>query len=345
MRFLASVFVFLFATASLAEASETAGAEFFFLRGKWQEAAGAYEKLVKEEPTLENLHRLAEAYVYSLDYSGARRAFKKALSIDGEDPYSIISLAMLRAVTGRNWKKKNKAMGELIALSNKYGEDARYWRALGFAYKQRNEDRKAIKSFREAVRRNPGDYMSYFFMGISYEVHLDFDGAMVPYKKAVEINPVFAQAVNNLGYNYKERHYYSYAGEMYGKAIELDPGHPGYYYNLGNVLNKWKMRRQAFYVHRKAVELEPKFAKAHYNVGKNLARFGFLKESRKHLKLYVKYWTSGLSERDVPPPKHVKEMIRDLDALIDDRKLLRAQEDKKEKMMEEKAGREARPQP
>jgi superkiller protein 3 len=292
-----------------------AQAEHYFLKGKWRKAAEAYGKLVREEPALEDLYRLAEAHMYSYYFDDAREVFEKVLSIKEDDPYAAISLAMLKALR----KKKTKGFKELRALSDKYGGDYRYWRAVGFAFFQKDQDRQAIKALKKAVKLNPRDYMSYFFMGLAYELHLDFDNAMKPYKKAVAINPIYAQAVNNLGYNYKERHYYTYAARMYEKAIELDPEHPGYYYNLGNVYNHWKMRREAFYMHSRAAELEPEFSKAHYNVGRNYVRFGFYEEGIRHLKLYIKYWRPNLSERDVPNPKVVKKMIKDVKAMMEDR--------------------------
>jgi superkiller protein 3 len=302
-----------------------------FMHGKWPEAAEAYKKLAEEEPEVKDLYRLAEAQLYSNYFADSHETFKRTLSVKKDDPYSIISITMLEAIK----QKGLKGFDRLQALSEKYGDDYRYWRAVGLAFFHRDLHRKAIKFFKNAVRLNPDDYMSYFYTGLSYELHLDFDNAIKPYKKVVEINPNYAQAVNNLGYNYKERHYYTYAARMYEKAIELDPGHAGFFYNLGNVYNHWRMRRQAFYVHSRALELEPNFHKAHYNVGKNYIRFGFYEKGISHLKTYIKYWDPGLSERDVPNPKVVKAMIEDAEYMIEDREARKLEVEKMRKKLEE----------
>jgi superkiller protein 3 len=308
-----------------------AEAERLFTLGKWAKAAAAYEVALKEQASPDGLHRLAEAHLYAHNFGAARGAFKKALSLDKDDAYATSSLAMLKAIE----KGGQGALDELLSLKEKYGDDYRYWRALGFASLQMGLDRVAIGYFEEAVKRNPEDYMSYFYTGIAYELHLDFDNAIAPYKRAVEINPMYAQAVNNLGYNYKERHYYAYAAEMYERALELDPGHAGYYYNIGNVYNHWDLRRAAFYMHSKSSELDPTFPKAHYNVGKNLIRFGFYEDAIVHLKLYLKYWNPSYSERDVPHPKVVKQMIEDVEDMMAERKERLAEVEQDKKRLEE----------
>jgi len=287
----------------------------YFLKGKWLAAAEAYEAMAS--PGREDLLALADAYFYAGRPDLAEKTYLRLR----DDPDARISLAMLKAV------KKKRHTKKLKALFKHWPDNPRLWRATGIAHMRNGDDPAAVDYFKGAVERDPGDYMSYFYLGSIYEAHFAFDDAIATYKKAVEINPLYAQAVNNLGYSLKERHYYSYAIEQYQRAVELDPENAGYHYNLGVAYTQKKMIPEASEHHRKAIELDPAFAKAHYNVGKAYIKLGkekdwpeivrYYKEGLKHLELYIKYWNPSISPHDVPLPDVVAKEIEDLKALID----------------------------
>lgn len=287
-------------------------AELYFLQGNWGKAIREYETAV-EQPSVENLNRLADAYFYSGDLTAAEEILNKALYLR-ENPDSIIFLAMLRALRNREYLEK------LMPMFQSYPGNPRLWRAVGIVYLRNNYDSKAMHHFHEATKKDPGDYMSYFYIGLIFETRHRYDEAIEAYKKSVAANPNFAQALNNLGYCYKERHYYSYALEMFKKAIAVQPENPGFHYNIGNVYTIKNMIEQAYNSYKRALELDPKFAKAHYNMGRTYIRIGMFKEALKELKLYLKYWNSSISTLDVPPPEAVKYMIEEVEDMMEEQK-------------------------
>jgi|Deesub1362A_J573_1020465.scaffolds.fasta_scaffold00073_48 tetratricopeptide (TPR) repeat protein len=294
---------------SAPQVANCSDAELYFLQGKWGKAIKEYKAVVEETPTVETLIRLADAYFYSGDLKAAEETYDKALLLK-ENPDSIISLAMIRAIKDKYEIKK------LINMADTYGDNSRLWRATGIAHMKHGDDEKALYYLYKAVEKDPEDYMSYFFLGMIYEAHFLFDDAIVEYKKSVQINPNYAQALNNLGYCYKEKHYYSYAIEMYKKAIAVDPENAGFYYNIGNAYTHKQLVKEAYESYKRALELEPTFAKAHYNMGRTYIKMDKLEEALEELKLYLKYWTPSVSPLDAPPPKAVKLQIEELEEII-----------------------------
>ncbi|MDP2167622.1 MAG: tetratricopeptide repeat protein [Thermodesulfovibrionales bacterium] len=281
--------------------------EFYLLQGKWQLAIEGYKDIA--EPTVHDLLMLADAYFYSGNYDLARLTWKTALKKE-DNADSKISLAMLDAI------KKKRHIKKLEAMLRDLSDNARLWRATGIAHMKNGLDDRAIYYFQVAAEKNPGDYMSYFYIGNIYENHFLFGEAAEAYKKSIGINPNYAQALNNLGYSHKERHFWTYAIEMYRRAVEIMPENASFLYNLGNAYNHKEMRQEAFECYQKAVQLEPEFAKAHYNLGKAYIRKGIYRQGLEELKLYVKFWNSSISPADAPPPEEVENEIHDLEELL-----------------------------
>jgi tetratricopeptide (TPR) repeat protein len=308
--FLPLIALAMLSTASFA--ADMPGAEQQFLMGNWQEAIDEYEAVINEEPSVENLNRLGDAFFYFGRYGAAMDAFERALSVR-ENPDSAIALAMLRAIRDRQWPD------ELISMAGAYGDNPRLWRSIGIVHMLAKNDGEAIRNFKSATERDAGDYMSYFYTGFIHESRHEYDDGISAYRKSVGINPYYAQALNNLGYCYKERHYYTFAIEMYGKAIEIQPLNAGLHYNIGNAYTHKNMLREAFDSYKRAVELDPAFAKAHYNLGRGYMKRGMLEEAAGEFKLYLKHWDPSISEHDAPHPETVEEMVDELKGLIAER--------------------------
>jgi tetratricopeptide (TPR) repeat protein len=320
MRLLFALFALLALSVPQSEAGDVSKAELYFLQGNWENAIKEYEAVAGEEPTVDNLNRLGDAFYYSGDLKASKKSYKKALRLE-KNPDSEIALVMLRSL------RDEKRFDDLLAMSEIHGDESRLWRAIGIVYMQNGYDKRAIFHFREAVKRDHWDYMSYFYIGQILETHHVYDEAIKVYKKSVLKNPNYAQALNNLGYCYKERHYYSYAIEMYSKAIAVQPDNAGFHYNIGNAYAHKNMVDEAYGSYKKALELEPTFGKAHYNMGRSYIKMGMYDEAIGELKLYIKYWNKSIPVRDAPSPEAVEDMIDIL-------------EDMKEELIEELKERE-----
>ena len=329
MRIFPALIALMALVALMAPVSEAADmkegrpplAERYFQEGNWEKAITEYNKA---EPTVENLNRLADAYFYSDDFNAAKKTFKKALKLR-ENPDSRIYYTMLKAM------KSKKHMDKLMEMFQQtHGDDPRLWRAAGIALMRNKRDERAIYYFYGATDKDPKDYMSYYYIGLMYETHHEYDEGIKLYKEAVAINPRFVPALNNLAYCYKERHYYSYAIEVFKQAMEVQPDNSGIYYNIGNVYTHKKMTEEAYASYKKALELDPKFAKAHYNMGRTYIRMDRLEDAIEEMKLYVKYWDRSIPERDAPHPDKVKEMMEEIKYMVEEEKN-RLEEETKDK--------------
>jgi tetratricopeptide (TPR) repeat protein len=307
MRILFLVSALLFYVFVSPGSAELGQAEQYYLQGKWAKAVQEYMAVADEDLTVETLNKFGEAYYFSGDLSAAENAFKRAMALK-DNPESAILIAMVHAV------RDKRKISDLQGLSDTYGESALLFKALGAAHLKHKDHSGAMGYLLLSVKKDPGDYMTHFYIGLVRERKHRYDSAIEAYKKSLKINPVFAQAVNNVGYCYKERRYYTYAIEMYKKAIDMEPDNASFHYNLGNALTHKKRVKEAFteYVH--AVELSPKFAKAHYNLGRSYIEMDMHEEGIKSLELYLKYWDKSLSGSDAPP----RDVVRDEIAVLKD---------------------------
>jgi tetratricopeptide (TPR) repeat protein len=290
----------LFASGAVAE--DLPQAEKLFLRGDWVKAIAALKDAANADPSEKNKKMLADAYFYRGDLDESLKVWKEMASEEDSE----VSIVLIEAI------KKGRA-GELGDKIGEYGENRRFLRGLGIAHINEGEDEAALDYFNAAVNSDPGDYMSYFYIGSIYENTEDFDNAIAAYKKSISINPHYAQALNNLGYCYKEKQYYTYAIDYYKKAIAEMPENEGFHYNIGNVYMQKDDLENASGSYRKAVELNPSFAKPHYNLGRIYANKEMYKEAVREFDLYIKYWSPGLSPLDVPHPDVVEKEIIEIE--------------------------------
>jgi superkiller protein 3 len=316
-------------TASIAFSPAFAGqgnlADEYFLEGKWKKAITEYKSLIEGYPTAERINRLGEAYFYGNDFGAAEKTFKKSLDLE-DNAEARILLQMVLAV-----RDKGK-LDDLKDLGKEYGKTALVLKSIGAAMLHHKKHDDALVYFQHAKAKDSGDYMTHFYIGLIHERKHRYDDCMPAYKESIRLNPRFAQAVNNLGYCYKERHYYTYAIQQYEEAVALEPDNANFHYNLGNAQAHKEMTMKALQSYKRAVELDPKFAKAHYNLGRSYIGIGMLEMGIKEFKLYLKYFDKSVLAAGAPPRVVVRDEIRLLKDIIEEKKL---EEELKEEQEEE----------
>jgi tetratricopeptide (TPR) repeat protein len=287
-------------------------AEKYFMEGKWKMAIKEYRALAESDSSVETLNRLGEAYFYGNDFRAAEKTFKKSLDLE-ESAEARILLRMVRAV-------RNKGrLDDLKDLKKEYGENALLLRSVGVALLHHNKPHEAMPYLRRAKAKDPGDYMTHFYIGLIHERMHQYDACMPAYRESISLNPRFAQAVNNLGYCYKERRYYTYAIEQYEKAIAIEPDNANFHYNLGNAQAHKEMIEEALQSYKRAVELDPEFAKAHYNLGRSYIGLDMLENGIMELKLYLKYFDKSVLAAGAPPRSVVKDEIKLLEEMVEEK--------------------------
>jgi len=123
-----------------------------------------------------------------------------------------------------------------------------------------------------AKKYDPKDLLTYYRLGICYQIKGKFEKAIASYKKAVDLKPDFAD---------------------------------GYYY-LGNLLFKMNRVDHAITCFTQTLQLKPDYTIAHYSLGLALATKGLNQKATEHLQLYL-----NLS-KDTTEKERIRSLIEKL---------------------------------
>lgn len=191
-------------------------------------------------------HALAACAQAAGDTDEAIRAYRRALSIEPDNPDAHNNLGLLLADSG--------------------------------------DPAEASKSYRRALRIRPGSAITHYNLGLALEALDRLDEAADCHRRALEIEPRFAEAHNHLGNVLRRLGRPAEAEACYRRVLELQPEYAEVYSNLGNVLAEQGALAEAESCHRRALELRPGFAEAHANLGRLLRETGRLVESERTLR-------------------------------------------------------------
>ena len=114
--------------------------------------------------------------------------------------------------------------------------EAKYQMARHF--QKRNKHKVALIELRDIIQIDPTFVKAYNAMGFSYDCLGDFKKAIGSYKLALKINPNLDYVYNNLGFSYLLSHNYDAAIDAFQKAIALNDRSIRYRNNLGYVYAK-----------------------------------------------------------------------------------------------------------
>jgi tetratricopeptide (TPR) repeat protein len=162
-----------------------------------------------------------------------------------------------------------------------YINTAIYWYSLGVNYDKSGMNKEAIRSFKQAIRINPGYVKAHYALGVTYRKSGMYKEAIKAYEQAIRIIPDFADAHNNLGVAYVKSGMYKEAIQACEQAIRIDPDFAKAHNNLGTAYDKSGMYKEAFDAYKQAIRIDPDFAKAHYGLGVTYRKSGMYKEAIK----------------------------------------------------------------
>ena len=138
---------------------------------------------------------------------------------------------------------------------------------LGLILSDKKEFKKAIDSFKKAIKIKPDFAIAYNNLGNIYKNNGKTNLAIKHYKKAIGINPKSPEPYNNLGNIYKSKNKLLDSINFYKQAININPKLFIVHNNLGiayKVLGKFNEARQCFI---ETIKIKPDFYYAHRNLG------------------------------------------------------------------------------
>ncbi|MGA9997963.1 MAG: tetratricopeptide repeat protein [Pyrinomonadaceae bacterium] len=148
---------------------------------------------------------------------------------------------------------------------------------------------KAVEFFNLAIKQNPGDAYSYYYLGAAYSALKKYDEVVAAYEKAIRLNPQAADADTyyNLGGAYFELKNYPEAAKALTKAIAREERNNDAYIDLGDAYSKMYNWPEAIKAYNKALEIKPDIddPDIYYNLG---VAYDAQNQSEKAIEFYQK---------------------------------------------------------
>lgn len=139
---------------------------------------------------------------------------------------------------------------------------------LGFIYFSKNQDDKAIETYKKVIRLNPDYAQVWILLGKLYFRQNQYDEAINACKKALEIDPEYIMALNELGYIYGKMEKNNMAIDAFTCAIDIDSEYYFAWNNLAWIYNKQGEYNKAIDACLQALNIKPES-------GATMSHFGY----------------------------------------------------------------------
>ncbi len=192
---------------------------------------------------------------------------------------------------------------------------------LGNSYLNEGQLSEAFVKFQKAIRLDPGNKVSYNYLGLISTRYKKYDEAIRYYKQAISIDPDYSDALNNLGvayvktgnwdeaiqcfkaalnnpvyrtparaysnmgYTYYRKGDYKNAEKSVKEALLRNPVFPYALYTLGLVYVKLQDDKAAIEEFKKAVGIVPGYVEAHLELAKIYLGRGERARALKHFRI------------------------------------------------------------
>lgn len=255
--------VFFFIIAIIAQAVPSISGSYYFIKGKrlyskgkYQEAAVAYEHSVGSDPDFARGHlELGLAYFHLGKLAQSEEAFTKAVKIH-EDSCALCGLGMVYH------EQQREQEAEVVlkkALDLNPADDCAI-NYLGRVYYKQEKYKEAIEIFRKELQIRPNPF-SYHYLGNSYGLIDQFQEARQAYKEALRLDPGYTEVYVDLAYACYRTDRPAEAAEIYRKAIKENPENVAAHIGLAFSELKQGNKEMAFAHYLIAQRIDPEAAK------------------------------------------------------------------------------------
>jgi tetratricopeptide (TPR) repeat protein len=209
----------------------------FQIEKKYNESANAYEKAISAKPELSaSYSNLSQIYQIQNRLDAAIAILKKGIEVNPNDGNLYISLTWVLSLSDRNIEAIGAGKKAINFAPNNYMGYTNLCRA----YNDVKEYETAIQICNGALKLNPGDGETNFYLGRAYDFLNKPDIATTYYQKAV---PGLVEFTRN------------------------NPDYSDGYYLLGNAYFAVNQIPNAILAYKKCLDLNPTFSKAIRNIG------------------------------------------------------------------------------
>ncbi len=206
---------------------------------------------------------LARAHLLARNADAAEECCWRVLE---KHPNAAAAWCCLGEVEAARGNEKNARLHWEHAIASG-GDSIRAQKALGHLLARRGEIDAALRMYRAAIRRTPGDAALHFALGAALATQGDGDGARAAYERALRLRSNFPEVLLNLGNLYYDKGDWTRAALCCRRALKLRPDYARAWCNLGNALQMLGDARAATRSYERALEITPETPAAHHNLG------------------------------------------------------------------------------
>ncbi|MDP1826178.1 MAG: tetratricopeptide repeat protein [Archangium sp.] len=219
--------------------------------------------IATDSPNVDHLGR-ARQLSGEGDVKGALLEARRALFITPSDVETLTLVAKLSRRAGQAGLA-SEAWGRVAALSP---DDALPLISQARALIQQKDYAGAVRSGREAIKRDSGNVESFQVTGIAQLALNELNGAIASFEKAVELEPNHGWALNNLGFACLRANQNERAVIVLEHAADVLPNVAYVQNNLGVALERVGRGDEAKAAYQHAMDLSPKYVKARINAAR-----------------------------------------------------------------------------
>ncbi len=180
-------------------------------------------------------------------------------------------IAKLKTEKGKTLKEREadqREEEERLATAEKFYVAGRLsFLAAEIGSHEKNDYKKALTYFEEAVKKNPRYVEAYFYIGLCNSKLEHYVEAIDAFNQAIRIKPDYAEAHNNLGLAYVKLGRYTEAIAAYKQAIRIKPDFSEAHDMLGMAYYKLGRYREAIDAYKQAIRIKPDNPFAYYSLG------------------------------------------------------------------------------
>ena len=229
---------------------QLAQAKQLYQAGKYEDAIGVYDTLIRNNPADGNLH-------------------------------------FLKGAAKQKIHKNQEALMEYQRAVELNPNLNQAWQQIGSLFMNRMDYKGAEDAFRRAVQIQPDSAAGWEGLAQTYLVSQESEKAESAYTKLLEIEPGNVPAIYNLGQLQWGRKDVAAAKDSFQRVLAINPNYAEAHNNLGSIYLSEGQIAQSIRENEKAVELKPGLASAHYSLFLALEQKKNYRLAGEHLKTYL----------------------------------------------------------
>ncbi|MDM8520691.1 tetratricopeptide repeat protein [Anaerolineales bacterium HSG6] len=265
---------------------------------RYEEAIQTYQEGIQHNPESVKLHNdLGDLYRQQKRYEEAITTYQTAIEFAPKQRTAYIGLIKIYL----EQQRETDAQTIIDQFLKEDDASARFYDDLGDAYRDGQQDEKAMTAYQTTIALNPKLSWTYHsllklylkqgqheeadalvkqaltqpnlvtasfcgLLGDSYRKYKRYDKAIAAYNEAIELDPKYRYPYQSILKIYLEQERLFDARSVLSRAIKADITSASFYGNLGDLYHQHKQYEDAIIAYQKAIEIDPDYDNAYHGL-------------------------------------------------------------------------------